>query len=272
MHLAHARFDWYQTTVHVDDPERSGLVSCLMEAWDLVDWVPAKPLNGYNRGGAIVRGDKTLCRLCWGGQPGVNCLSTSEESPVLSRALMLSGFAHRPTRVDACLDWDEPFLFDILSEKIIQYALKNRITIDQQGDWTRLKGRTLYLGAKSSALQLVLYEKGYEQGGGASLDWVRLEVRVRPKGERRAQVSSFSPTQIMCSGFAHSVLKHIGIETLHEKASVGSIWRREDDDRARAVLLKQYRAIMRRWANEVGGWEQLGKVFSNDSFHKQPVS
>ncbi|WP_311058161.1 hypothetical protein, partial [Pseudomonas aeruginosa] len=60
-----AKFDWYQSTVQASDPQACGLVDALQQAWELTDWVPAKNLNGYTYGGAIVRGETTLAHLCW---------------------------------------------------------------------------------------------------------------------------------------------------------------------------------------------------------------
>lgn len=258
MQLVRAKFDWYQSTVCESDPERSGLVDCLLRAWDLSDWVPAKNFNGYTHGGAIVRGEQTLCHLTWGGQPGINCKSTSDESPVLEHALRLARFDHRPTRVDACLDLVEPGLFDCLAELLIEFAVNNRISICQQGDWIRGQARTLYLGSKLSPVRMCVYEKGFEQGGGASLDWVRIEVRVRPKTARRKDVASWTPSQVMSSGFAHDALKHCGLELHHERAAVGSVWRPDDEGRARAALLKQWGNIMKKWADDAGSWEAFG--------------
>lgn len=263
MDAASARFDWYQSTVCVQHPQDSGLVDELLRAWPLSDWAPARNLNGYTHGGAIVRGDRVLCHVCWGGQTGVNCKSTSEESPTLAAALKSFGKPHLPTRVDACVDWVEEGLFDSLSGFLIQYAQDNRLSINQQGDWVRGEARTLYVGSKDSPVRLVLYEKGYEQGGDAPRDWVRLEVRVRPKREWRAAVASWQASTLFCAGWVHDAMDQMGWEDLHSRAAVGTVWRRNDEARARAALVSQYGAILERWAEEVGGWEELGPVLGD---------
>lgn len=263
-----AKFDWYQSTVQASDPQSCGLVDHLLAAWDLTDWVPAKNLNGYSYGGAIVRGERTLAHLCWGGNPGINVKTTSDESPVLAAALRefsnVTGIHHLPTRVDACCDWVEPGLFDSLSAHLIQYAMDNRLAIDQQGDWERGQGRTLYIGSKSSPVRLVLYEKGYEQGGGAPLDWVRLEVRVRPKRDHRYAVASWGADMCFCAGWVPDALQVLGWDDLQDRASVGTVWRRSDTERARAALLRQYSAVIRTWKDEVGGsWSDFGQVLGD---------
>lgn len=261
-----ARWDWYQSTVMVADPQQSGLVDMLLEAWPLSDWAPAKNLNGYLYGGQIKRGDRTLCHLCWGGQPGVNCKSTSDESPTLAAALRefsnVTGIPHLPTRVDACEDWRQPGLFTSMADQLIAFAQDNRLAINQQGDWVRGEGRTLYLGSKDSPVRLVIYEKGYEQGGDAPKDWVRLEVRVRPKREHRAKVATWFPGQALSAAWIPDALKCLGWDHL-EKQAVGTVWKRSDAERARQALLKQYGAIIAQWASEVGSWEGLGLVLQD---------
>lgn len=257
-----AKFDWYQSTVAVQNPQESGLVGALLKAWEFSDYVPAKNLNGYLYGGAIVRGDRTLCHLCWGGQGnqglGVNCKTTSDESPVLERALRDFGAIHLPTRIDSAVDWREPGLFDSLANHLIEYAKENRLHIDQQGDWARGESRTVYIGSKSSPVRLVLYEKGYEQGGDAPRDWVRLEARIKPNREHRSRIAGWSASDVFCAGWIPQALEALGWDDLDNRSAIGTVWRRDDTDRARAALLKQYGAIMASWAVEVGGWSELG--------------
>lgn len=257
-----ARWDWYQSTVMVQDPQQSGLVKVLLEAWPLSDWAPAKNLNGYLFGGQIKRGDRTLCHVCWGGQSGVNCKSTSDESSTLADALTKFGKPHLPTRVDSCEDWEQEGLFTSMAATLVQFAQDNRLAINQQGDWVRGESRTLYLGSKDSPVRLVIYEKGYEQGGDAPKDWVRLEVRVRPKREHRVRVAEWTPNEALCAAWIPAALATLGWDHL-EKQAVGTVWKRSDAERARSALLKQYGAIIAQWAFEVGSWESFGPVLQD---------
>ncbi len=255
-----SKWDWYQSTVEVEDPGSSGLVNCLLKAWEFSDFVPAKNLNGYHYGGQIVRGERVLCHLCWGGQPGVNVKTTSDESHVLAEALASFGVGHLPTRVDACLDWEEDELFNTLAAALIEFAqLGKGLAINMQGDWTRGIGRTLYLGSTSSPVRLVLYEKGYEQGGDAPLNWVRLEARVRPKKEHRAEVSKWSPEHAFSAGWIAAACKHIRLDDL-EKRAVGTIWKRTDDEKTRWAMLRQYGSALRKWAAEYSSYEEFGRA------------
>ena len=212
----------------------------------------------YTHGGAIVRGDRVLCHLCWGGQSGVNCKTTSDESPVLAKALDEFNKAHLPTRIDSRVDWRESGLFDSLSGLLIEYAQANRLQINQQGDWIRGEARTIYIGSTTSPVRLVLYEKGYEQGGDAPRDWVRLEARIRPKREHRAMVAGWDASTVFSAGWLPDCLQALGWDDLHSRAHIGTVWRKSDEERARAALLRQYGTIISKWASDVGGWSALG--------------
>jgi len=259
-----SRWDWYQSTVEVTDPGASGLVDCLLKHWEFSDFVPAKNLNGYHFGGQIVRGEKVLCHLCWGGQPGVNCKTTSDESHVLAKALKAFDHPHRPTRVDSCIDWEEDKLFDTMAKALIKFAknppgLKQGLKINMQGDWIRGIARTLYVGSTSSPVRLVLYEKGYEQGGDAPLNWVRLEARVRPNKAHREEVSTWLPEHAFAAGWIADAAKMIGLADL-EKRAVGTVWKATDDEKTRFAMLKQYGPALRKWLIECGGdCEKFGR-------------
>lgn len=257
------KWDWYQTTIDGSDPEKMGLVDLLLQAWDLSDWRSARNLNGYHFGGAIMRGDEVLCHLCWGGQPGINLKSTSSQSGTLAKVLKNNGIAHRPTRLDACRDWDVKGLFDGYAKYMIGFAKEHKITIDQRGDWERGKARTLYLGSEKSAVRICMYEKGYEQGGGASLDWCRLEVRVRPKPSHREKIATWEPKQVFEAGWVRSLL--LGLQhTVGRYESVATIWEPSDEEKLIRSMLRQYGRCLKIMAQKHDGdWQKVGQEIGN---------
>lgn len=254
------KFDWYQTTVRTGNPQESGLVDAILRAYPLTDYAPCTGQNGYSFGGQFVRGSSVVCRLSWGGQPGVNVTATSDNAPALSEALRELRIPHSPTRIDTALDWEEEGLFESLSGGLIAFAQERRLAIMQVGDWIRGEGRTLYIGSKDSAVRLVLYEKGAEQGCTHRPNWVRLEARIRPKGDARALAMTFDPMDVFSCGWLTEALDAIDFEHGLSKRTIGTIWRKSDTERARAALLKQYGGILRAWADESGGWSELGEV------------
>lgn len=260
--LSCAKWDWYQTSVWVSDPQASGLVDVLLKAWPMSDWEPARPLNlVYQYGGAIMRGQVELCRLSWGGQPGVNCKTSSSESGTLQRAIARFGQPHAPTRLDACVDWVEPGLFESVSNALRNFALGKRLSISMMGDWERNEGRSLYLGGKTSIVQVCLYEKGAEQrakgASGAPKDWVRLEVRLgNMKRKDRDKLADWAdPALVFGVGWMADACKAIGFEELKQHA-LGTVWRRSDEERAFHALVHQYGPLLKRMAQGSSeGWD-----------------
>lgn len=261
------RFDWYQATVYAPDPSYRGLLKHLMAAWELVDFAPDKGMHGYTHGGKIIRGETVLCRLWWGGNPGVNITSSSEQAPVLAEALKTFGSSYGVTRADACADWDEEGCFDSLSAHLMQFAEKNGLSINQQGDWVRGQARTLYVGSPNSPVRVCLYEKGWEQRSkghpDAPVDWVRLEVRVKPKGALKESVARWDAREFFAVGWVSDALQVLGWDSL-EKRAVGTLWRPQDYDRSRAALLHQYGATLLHWRSEAGSWEALGAILGEE--------
>lgn len=254
------RWDWYQATVYGASPE--AITRALLDRHDLASVYPGRAKNGYLRGVDIKRGDVLLATVWWGGNPGVHVKGTGEHAPHVDEVLNLGrkrdGWEVLPSRVDACIDWVEQGLFDRLYSGLAKFAMECDIKINQQGDWERGKARTAYFGARSSTVQLVLYEKGYESGGDPN--WVRLEVRVFPARHARSRVASWGPSDALnASRWLTLALMSVGFQGL-KAHSVGTVWRPSDDQRARRALLRQYGAIMEKWAQESGGWSELGEA------------
>ncbi|WP_410137139.1 hypothetical protein, partial [Klebsiella pneumoniae] len=82
-----ARFEWYQATIWAPDLTYRGLGDRLLATWELADMAPDRGMHGYTHGAKIVRGDRTLCRIWWRGNPGVNVTATSEDAPALQETL-----------------------------------------------------------------------------------------------------------------------------------------------------------------------------------------
>lgn len=252
-----SRWDWYEATVHGSSQDE--VVAELVRGLDLVDVRAGRGMYGYAHGAEVVRGDRVLARVWWGGNPGVHVVGTGESAPdvaaLLRRGRLRLRWEVLPTRVDACEDWVEEGLFDRLASGLISYAQEAGVSIDQQGDWVRGYGRTLYLGARSSVVRVRLYEKGCKEGGDPA--WVRMEVMVRPRRHARAEVAGWSPDDAWgASRWLCEALARIGWDRLMVR-SVGTVYRPSSDERARAALVRQYGPTLVRWAEEVGGWDAL---------------
>lgn len=254
--VSNSKFDWYQTTFHVDCPEKISADEVIRSVFPDVDSVGISGVNGYTRGLAYRLGDDVKCKVFWGGNTGVNILSTSSNADLIARAL--SGKDHYPTRIDSCIDMAAPGLFDKLTGLLIQFSQDHNLTINQQGDWVRGVARTLYVGSQSSAVRLVVYEKGYERGDDEKLDWVRIEARIRPTKRQRAAAARLSAPEIFSCGWIPRAMAAMLGGVPSDGISVGTVWSKSDSEKARAALLKQYRNILFSWAGDLGGWESLG--------------
>lgn len=106
---------------------------------------------------------------------------------------------HNCTRVDACVDFDRPGAWDDLLGILLTVKADQKLKGEKRGDWDYPEdGRTMYLGATSSAVRCRLYEKG-KQPGYRSADrenWVRLEAQVRPEKDARRAYSTISAADV----------------------------------------------------------------------------
>lgn len=257
-----ARFDWWQASVFNADPDM--VLEVLKLGADLSSIYPSTPHHGYLHGAEVKRGDISLGKVWWGGNPGVHVQASGESAPGVARIIQAAAlefpWSVHVTRADACLDWRMEGLFDEVSGKLIKWALKNNIKLDYEGDWARGEARSLYLGSRSSVCQLVLYEKGYEQQDDDKT-WVRLEARIYPKKEARVLAGDFQPYQVFQVSWLPAVLEAVGFAEI-EHYAIGTVWRKSDAERARAALMRQYRKVITAWADEVGGWDALGPAMA----------
>ena len=72
-------------------------------------------------------------------------------------------------------------------------------------------------------------------------------------------VSTWGPDVCFCAGWVPDALKVLDWDGLQKRA-VGTVWRRSDVERSRAALLKQYGRLLAAWAEEEGGWPELGEA------------
>lgn len=199
----------------------------------------------------------------WGGRHGDLVLLEVKgaNTPRVVQALR-ERFEHRCTRVDSCADFDAPRAFERLYRACRQVKRAHRIVGGKQGDWEDFpeRGRTLYLGASSSAVRTRLYEKGrqpeYVHLGRP--DWVRLEIQVRPVKQAKHVYSRLSPEEVWGASrwtrdLAAAVLKqHV------DPHPAGTVYRRTEDDAALDWMCRQYGARLLSVAHDLGGWDALG--------------
>lgn len=199
----------------------------------------------------------------WGGRHGDRVMiEVKGESTPGAVERLRSGFEHRCTRVDACADFDAPRAFERLYRACRVVKKAHSIIGGKAGDWEDFpeKGRTLYLGAKTSTTRMRLYEKGkqpeYVHLGREN--WARIEVQVRPAKEAKTTYSTLSPEEVWGASrwtrdLAASVLKaHV------DPHPAGSTYRKTEDEAAIDWMCRQYGQRLVSMAQDLGGWDVLG--------------
>jgi hypothetical protein len=178
----------------------------------------ARPLpgRGYPHAAALVdqNTERRLALVMWDGKrkPHVFAEGTeSYDSPALWNALRerCAGL-WTPSRIDPALDFEHPDWFDVLSAALIDIAKRRGMEIDHKGDWTRGKGRTLYVGSRQSGFYIRLYEYRDHHGYGPA---VRLEVEIKLKADHRAMLAAAAPDALLVlSPVVHELLTRLGVD------------------------------------------------------------
>lgn len=149
-------------------------------------------------------------------ETGIRMYSAPDRDPYLvasgSSALKGAEFCrsfapdHRPSRIDVAYDFDEKGGFDRIADLIVPLCRERRVSVCLFGDPdpNSGKGRTWYLGSRTSDVRVRLYEKGLKEIGegssDASANWVRMELQVRPRKDRRVKASIATEQELW--GFA----------------------------------------------------------------------
>lgn len=180
-----------------------------------------------------------------------------ESSGVVERALVRCGYKYRVARKDAALDMFDAEYFGILVSLLKMFAnehLPKPLKTAVAGDWLNpVKGRTFYVGARTSRVMFRLYEWG--RCHGEDPNWIRFEVEYKPQeDEERYAAAALSAADIFAA-FGHPVVgAALGIP-LHEVVNIPSASPRvrRDVARARRALAMQYGRTVERWLADCGG-------------------
>lgn len=268
-----ARFDWYQATVATEPRVLLEGLGALGGSWEELKRAP----QGYGYGRRLVDDDGQVCQVWWGGTHELpHAVASGESSPVVADLLRGQFPEHRVSRADVCIDYAEPGAYDRLQGLALGVARDRGITVGTAGDHlVTLKGRTVYLGARSAHTRLRIYDKAEElrQSCGANLaklaavpeHLARLEVQVRPQTrEAKAAAAVADPVALMGSAaWTRALMLEVaGLELAPFQA--GKVWRQADDERAYHAVLAQYGGMLRRKMAVHGDWACLGLQIGHD--------
>lgn len=239
-------------------------------------------LNGY-RSRAFLEDEEsktTLATILWGGNNGANphIFSTSDNAPDFMNLVRNTWSAHVVTRVDVAEDMDGGAgLFSDLTGRLVKFAEARRLSVSTVGDWLTAdakEGRTLYIGSKSSAAQIRLYEKGKQLAkdfwttkglcvpDGFPLDWVRMELQLRPQKGQRESAASASLEELWgyTAWTKAAADEFLSIDVPRVQ---GNVWKKSADERLLQWIAHQYGSLFRRRFDALGSdWAAVGEELS----------
>ena len=281
-----AGFDWYQATI--PDENVNNVLEHLHGLSDRAAMRHSKGAHGYGHTTVIENAEGPLARVWHGGSHVHPHVVFSGETTQAGVELIRVAYpVHAVTRVDTREDFGGADTFDTVLPHLLDVAKGFRVQVGTAGDRLLTKqGRTVYLGAKSSAVRLRMYDKAAELRSKYAADPVRLsqvpehltrfEAQVRPGNHMARQLfAKAEPLAIMGSSpWLREVWRRVvGSEV--EPVQVGTLWRQSDDDRAYSYLLSQYGGLLKRLCIDAGSWDlvgrQIGDDLKNRFRHTRPV-
>lgn len=261
--LQTTEIDAYTASVDEEPPYlRSRLVDMLTANGEDVTIKPGNPGKWYGQNDLLVdKNGKRLVALYFGGENGrplVQC--TGHASPWIF-ALLRGGFAHTPSRIDACLDRHREGLFDEMIPISRGIARKYGLGWYLPGDWeTKDAGRTIQLGSRKSQSCLRIYEKGLEMAHKQGLPitdelrhLVRFEVEFKPQNpQARKMARTIQPAQMWGLTDWLTDFAQRAFEVEAERVKV-TMRREADYERALRFMCRQYRTHLQTLLEECGG-------------------
>lgn len=253
-------WDWTSTTHDAKGSHStvSGIVEDLVSALDGSVAVPGKGLQGWQQSVRLFdREGFSVGQVYFGGaRTDVHVVSTSGAAHA-ARERVAGRFGARTSRVDTRVDTLVPYedLEDMLRAAAGQKATLRRIHSEKAGAST---GRTLYVGAASSAVQVRLYEKHLESPGQYVEGTNRVEVQLRPPSRGKALVSTWSPAETFCaSELTRRVAGRLG-QQVARPATLEKNRGTPDLEKTMEHMARQYGPGVDRWLQATGG--EVGTV------------
>jgi hypothetical protein len=185
---------------------------------------------------------------------------------------------HRVTRCDVAIDLYGREAFAQTEALAMSIAAEERLQVRKIATpLDRTAGETVYIGSRSSALFVRIYEKGkadraaYGDVCADTLEpWVRCELEVKPQKDMKATAALMPPDAFWgCSAWT-SRLAQEAFE-MSPEAIPFHPRRTASDDRAWATMCAQYRNLARRRCQSVhgGNREALAREFIASIFDEE---
>jgi len=212
----------------------------------------SRPRNGYAFGYAVEVQDAVQAEFhVRPGEP-IWTFATGSKSQALWDFLTEKGYDWYVTRHDAALDCFDPEWFPLLVETAKRWATANGMSTGVAGDWLNpIRGRTFYLGARSSRFFHRIYEKGRKERSDPA--WIRCELEHKPQlyGDRLAARRLTAPQLwAMHAGPIFGSTLGVDLGQVFEMTADRTIRPARDQERARRALASQYGKTLERWLHD----------------------
>lgn len=243
-------WDWSATT----HDGRQGVVDDLLDSMGTAIALPDRGLQGWSESVKGYDRDGYLLGSVYfgGGRDDVHVVATSAAADAARRAVIGMDRA-RTSRVDTRVDTLLPFdqLTAVLEAAAETYG--SRITKMESSERGVSLGRTVYLGAPSSAVRVRIYEKWLESPGQYVEGTNRVEVQLRPPSKSKERVSGWSPAETFCaSRVTRDLAERLGAD-LAPKTSLHVKRATPDLERTLRVMGEQYGNAVDKWLRVSGG-------------------
>jgi DNA relaxase NicK len=212
-----------------------------------------KGRNGFPDGYALMTGEHTVCEVHSRDGEHPWTFATGWRSQALQDFLRGSQLPWYVTRMDAALDVFDAALFPVLCDAAKRYAAARDMVTNLAGDWIACdRGRTFYLGSRSSRCFHRIYEKGRKER--ADPNWVRCELEYKPQSkEERVSATVLSAPQLWAMHAGPIFGECLGLDLSEVFESFPSARPKRDYERSCRALASQYGRTIQRWLNDLGG-------------------
>lgn len=241
-------WDWSATT----QPVREGVLDDLTLAMKPALVLPGKGKQGWANGVRLfdTRGDE-LGSIYWDKRrDDVHVESTGEAAETVRSSVV--GEMVRTARVDTRVDTLESF--EALEEICFDAAATYGSQVTKMQSWGgKTPGRTVYVGAPSSAIRVRVYEKWRQSPGEYVEGTNRVEVQLRPPSNAKEKVSGWTREQTFCASKVTASLAEalgqvvVAPGTLHVKKATPTL------EAALQAMSDQYGSTVARWLEHSGG-------------------
>jgi rhodanese-related sulfurtransferase len=215
---------------------------------------PGRAQNGYSNALDIVAGDQKHCTVMFRPDDPPWVCASGGRSQALQSFLHQSGFDWYVTRMDAALDVFDAALFPVLVDAAKKIAAERDMVTNVAGDWIGCsRGRTFYLGSRSSRCFHRIYEKGRKER--TDHNWLRVELEYKPQSkEDRFAATVLTAPQVWAMHAGPIFGPCLGLDLAEVfNETPGSPRRERDYDRACRALAAQYGRTIERWLTDTGG-------------------